>query len=562
MDRAPQIPPATLTGRSAFLRMLIDEGVDHLFGNPGTTELPVMDALVEYPEMKYVLGLQESLVVAMADGYARATNRLAACNVHVAPGLGNAMGSLYNAKFYGSPLIVTAGQHEQGHGLTEPLLYDPLVPIAQPMVKWATEVTRLADLPRIVRRAAKIATTPPTGPVFISLPGDILDDSGAIDLGRPTRVEAATRPAERTIQALAAALLQARSPVLIAGHEISTRSAFPQAKQLAELLGAPVYQQTVAYGAHYPSEHVAYMGELTRAQAKVRAALEPHDLVLCLGADLLRMSVHSPVDPLPASMRVLQISERDWELGKNYPAEIAVKADVKETLIALNAELARVRAPERAAQAVQRLQELASRNWSAKRARASEDAAQLANVSPLDPRFLTCQLSDALPADAVLVDEGLTTSFPLLGFLRYRDPKSFFGLASGGIGFACPGAVGISLGLPDRPVVALIGDGSAMYSIQALWTAAHLKRPITYVIANNSSYRILKERQLARRGNDAFFGMDMRQPSIDFVALAQSMGVRAQRVTRPGEFGETLRAAIAAGDTNLIEVSVSDGFGG
>lgn len=561
MDRAPHPTRATITGRSAFLRMLIDEGVDHLFGNPGTTELPVMDALVEYPELKYVLGLQESLVVAMADGYARATNRLAACNVHVAPGLGNAMGSLYNAKFYGSPLIVTAGQHELGHGLTEPLLYDPLVPIAQPMVKWATEVTRLADLPRIVRRAAKIATTPPTGPVFISLPGDILDDEAPLDLGRPTRVDAATRPTDDTLRRMASLLLQARSPVLLAGHEISTRDAFAEATALAELLGAPVYQQTVAYGAHFPSEHPAYMGELTRAQAKVRAALEPHDLMLCIGADVLRMSVHSPIDPLPAHTRVLQISERDWELGKNYAAEMAVKADVKETLAALNAEIVRQRSAERAGQSAQRLRDLAARNWTAKRARLAEEVQPAMTTVPMDPRCLVRELSDALPADAVLVDEGLTSSFSLLSFLRYRDPKSFFGLASGGIGFAVPGAVGISLGLPSRPVVALIGDGSAMYSIQALWTAAHLKRPITYVIANNSSYRILKERQMARRGNAAFFGMDMREPAIDFVALARSLGVSATRVTRAADVRDALRAGIASGMTNLIDVGVSDGFG-
>ncbi|MFN0314954.1 MAG: thiamine pyrophosphate-binding protein, partial [Burkholderiales bacterium] len=286
MDRAPLPTKVNLAGRSAFLRLLIDEGVDHLFGNPGTTELPIMDALYEYPELRYVLGLQEALVVSMADGYARATNKLAACNVHVAPGLGNAMGSLYSAKFYGSPLIVTAGQHEQGHGLTEPLLYDPLVPIAQPMVKWATEVTRLADLPRIVRRAAKVATTPPTGPVFISLPGDILDDEAPLDLGRSTRVDAVTRPSDETLQRLAGALLSARNPVLVAGHEICTREAFAEATELAELLGAPVYQQTVAYAAHFPSEHVCYMGELTRSQPRVRAALEPHDVALFMGADV------------------------------------------------------------------------------------------------------------------------------------------------------------------------------------------------------------------------------------------------------------------------------------
>jgi benzoylformate decarboxylase len=155
-----------ITGRSAFLALLKDEGVTHLFGNPGTTELPVMHALKEHPDLTYVMAMQESLVVAMADGYSRASGKLTACNVHVAPGLGNAMGSLYNAKFTGTPMILTAGQQEQGHGLTEPLLYDPLVPIAQPLVKWAVEVTRLEDLPRIMRRAAKVAMTPPTGPVI------------------------------------------------------------------------------------------------------------------------------------------------------------------------------------------------------------------------------------------------------------------------------------------------------------------------------------------------------------------------------------------------------------
>jgi benzoylformate decarboxylase len=164
----------TITGRSAFLALLKDEGVTTLFGNPGTTELPIMHALAEHPDLGYVLGLQESVVIGMADGFTRASGRLTSCNVHVAPGLGNAIGAIYTAMMSGTPMIVTAGQQEQGHGLTEPLLYAPLVPIATPVVKWATEVTRIEDLPRIMRRAAKIATTAPTGPVFISLPGDIL----------------------------------------------------------------------------------------------------------------------------------------------------------------------------------------------------------------------------------------------------------------------------------------------------------------------------------------------------------------------------------------------------
>ena len=173
----------SLTGRAAFLSLLASEGVEVMFGNPGTTELAIMEALSAQSSIEFVLGLQEAIVVGMADGYARAANRLAACNVHVAPGLGNALGSLYNAQFIGSPVLITAGQQEQGFGLTEPMLYAPLVPMAAPFVKWAVEVTRVQDLPRIVRRAVKVALTPPTGPVFLSLPGDILDSTAELDLG-------------------------------------------------------------------------------------------------------------------------------------------------------------------------------------------------------------------------------------------------------------------------------------------------------------------------------------------------------------------------------------------
>src|SRR3954447_16953699 len=197
------------TGRAAFLQLLADEGVTHLFGNPGTTELAIMEAVPQFPQLKFVLGLQEASVVAMADGYCRASGKLAAANVHVMPGLGNAMGALYNAKFAGSPIILTAGQQEQGHGLLEPMLYEPLVPVAQPLVKWAIEVTRAADLPRILHRAAKIALTPPTGPVFLSLPGDVLDASLELDMGRAVRVDTAFSPGEGTVEKIARMLLGA-----------------------------------------------------------------------------------------------------------------------------------------------------------------------------------------------------------------------------------------------------------------------------------------------------------------------------------------------------------------
>jgi benzoylformate decarboxylase len=547
------------TGRRAFLQLLADEGVTHLFGNPGTTELAIMEAVPDFPQLKFVLGLQESVVMAMADGFGRASGRLAAANVHVMPGLGNAMGALYNAKFWGSPVILTAGQQEQGHGLLEPMLYEPLVPVAQPLAKWAVEVTRAADLPRILHRAAKIALTPPTGPVFLSLPGDVLDESLELDMGRPVRVEAASRPAEGVLDNLVHRISEAKNPAILAGHELATREAFAEAAELAELLGAAVYGSSIPYSAQFPAEHPAFMGTFPRAQKQVRAALEAHDLLICLGADLLRMSVYSPVEPLPPELPVIHVSERAHELGKNYRTDIAVQADVKQTLLSL-LPLLKLKADRRVAE--QRLQAMKPRNWSAQRDKARVEAMLAAETSPIDPQYLALRFTETLPRDAVVVDEGLVSTYSLPKFLAVRGPRDYYGLASGGLGFAVPGAVGISMALPDRPIAVIVGDGSAMYAIQGLWTAAHHKLPITYLVANNRGYRIIKERLVSFRKTDRFTGMDLRDPDIDFVSLAASFGLAARRVTDPQDLGPALREAFASGQPNLIDVRVADGFGG
>ena len=551
----------TIFGREAFLALLESEGVTHLFGNPGTTELPIMAALPDRPAMTYVMALQEALVVAMADGFSRASGRLSACNVHVAPGLGNAMGSLFNANWMGSPIVVTAGQQEQGHGLTEPMLYAPLVPIAQPLVKWAVEVNRLQDLPRIVRRAAKVAMTPPTGPVFISLPGDVLNEQDALELGQPTRVDTAGRPTDEALERLADRLLAARRPVLLAGHEIATSDALEEAAAVADALGAPVYQQTVCDGAHFLSEHPAFMGGLSREQRDVRETLAPYDLMFCMGSDVLRMSVFSETDPLPDGMALVQIGLRDWEMGKNYPAEIALRADVKETLAALADTIRRKRGAEGEGKAAEALAALGTSNWSAKREALRARTLARADVTPIPPELAMLRIVDALPKDAAIVEEGILSGRSLPALYPFRDSKALFGLGSGGIGFAMAGAVGVQMALKDRPVVAVVGDGSAMYSIQALWTAANARLPITYVIANNGGYRIIKERLKAFHGVEQYTGMEFKDPTIDFTGLARSMGVAAHRVADPDEIGPAIAESTRRDGPTLLDVVVDDGFG-
>ena len=518
-----------------------------------------MHALNDHKDLSYVLGLQESVVVAMADGFARASGSLTACNVHVAPGLGNAIGSIYNAYKSGSPLIITAGQQEQGHGLTEPLLYGPMIDMAKPVVKWAYEISRIEDMPRVIHRAAKIATTAPTGPVFLSLPGDILNQETQIALGLPTRVNTVGRPTDCSLEQLTNTILASKSPVIIAGSEVVSSDAQNAVATLADTLGAPVYQQTVPSGAHFISEHPTFMGSLTRDQKRVRNALEPYDLMLAIGCDILQMSVWSPIDPLPPELEIVQIGLRDWEIGKNYSVKVALRHDVRETLDALVPLLIKQGGQGLKDRASAGLKSLGSSNWLTNRAESIKKASQNSGSQPIEPEWLMMALSNQLTENCIVVDEGLTAAKSLLDFMPLRDRYSYFGMVSGGIGWGIAAAIGVQLAQPNRRVVAIIGDGSAMYSPQALWTAAHLRLPITFVILNNRGYRILKERLIAFHSDNRFIGMDFKNPPIDIAALSTALGTPGTQINQPAEFIDCFVESLKTPGPSLLEVMVEPG---
>ena len=547
-----------ITGRSAFLALLKDEGVTHLFGNPGTTELPVMHALAEHPELTYVMSMHESLVVGMADGFARASGKLGACNVHAAPGLGNAMGSLFNAKFTNTPLILTAGQQELGHGLTEPLLFDNLVRMAEPLVKWAVEVTRLEDLPRIVRRAAKVAMTPPMGPVFISLPGDILNNEGGIELGATTRIDTRVRPGDDLLEALAARIMKSERPVIIAGDEIGQSDALAEAARFAEAIGAPVMQQGFSSSACFLSESPCYIGLLPKDQPSTRKVLAEHDLMIVLGCDPLRTSVSSTVDPLPEGLATIEIALGDWDMAKNYPVELAVRADIKETLRALTPLLVKKGGAAFKERAAKRVKAIEPRNWTAKRAKLVAAIEARPPTKPIDVDAFMLALVSALPDDVVLVHEGFTSTHHLTDLYAFRDRYCFHNGGSGGIGWSIPASVGVAMAQPKRPVVNVVGDGSAMFSIQALWTIAHHKLPVTTVICNNGGYRIIKRRLKSFHKSEHFVGMDFADPPVDFVGMATAMGMAARRITDTAEIGPAVAEAMRSGKPMLLDVVVDN----
>lgn len=554
---------AVIAGKQAFLALLKQEGVELLFGNPGTTELPLMDALAGQDTIRYILALHEGVAVAMADGYALAAGKLAVVNVHISPGLGNAMGMLYDAAKAGSPLLLTAGQHDQSFNLTEPILWSDLPPVARPYVKWAYEVRRLADLPRAVHRAAKAALTPPTGPVFLSVPMDILTAEGEVDLGAPTRVDSRIRGGPAAVAAAAELLARARRPVIIAGDAVARSDAHAELVEVAELIGAPVYAERLAYTCNFPSSSPLFQGEIPRPPSDIRALLARHDVLFSVGGSLFLLSLPTEVDPMPPGLPVIHLDLDPWEIGKNYPATVGLFGDPKASLPALAQAIRRHLTPADREAAGRRLadaREAKERAVAELRARARQERDRM----PIPPLVLQEALADHLPPDAVLVDESLSSGIGQRWLLKSEDPRSFFGLHGGGIGWGLPGALGVKLALPDRPVVALIGDGGAMYTNQALWTAAHYHLSVVVVLINNASYRILKQRTHALRGISArtgrYVGMDLACPRIDFIGLARALGVPGERVEKAADIGPALSRALARGGPSLIDVEVDGSF--
>ncbi len=552
-----------ISGKRAFLELLRQEGVEVIFGNPGTTELPLMDALAVETAPRYMLGLQEGAVMAMAGGYAQASGKLAAVNIHVAPGLGNAMGMLYDAQKAGAPLLVTAGQHDQSFAVTEPILWAELPEIARPFVKWAVEVRRLADLPRLLHRAAKTALAPPTGPVFLSIPGDILNAEADIDLGRPTRIGPGLRGDAAAIAAAARLLAAAEHPVILAGDSVARSGALAELVELAEAIGAPVHLEGIDNSTPFPSSHPLFRGPITRLAPQIRKTLAQHDLLLSIGGDLLTMSLPSEIEAMPPGLRIIHLDSDPWQLGKNYPTEVAILADPKAALPELTAAVAAAMSEE--------AKRVAGRRQNALRAGIAEELAALkaralaeAGKPLIQPLALWQAIGEMLPKDVVIVEETLSSGPGLRQLVACDDSKSFFGMRGGGIGWGLPAAIGVKLALPHRPVLALIGDGSAMYNCQALWTAAHERLAVVFLILNNGGYRILKQRLNALRGHAAqtgrYVAMNLEEPAIDFLALARSMGVEAERAQTLAEVRKALAAALAAKTPTLIDVALDPSF--
>jgi benzoylformate decarboxylase len=550
-----------MTGKQALFEQLVADGVRHVFGNPGTTEEGFLDLLQDYPQIEFVLALHEGVAVSMADAYARFTRRPAFVEVHIAPGLGNALGMLHNARVGNSPLVLYAGQSSTRSLFQEPHLSGPLVDMARPICKWAAEIQHPADVAQALRRAFKIANEPPEGPVFLSLPMDTLDgEADDVEIVPTSYTRWRTRPDPAALEEAAGLLLEARHPMLIVGNGVSQSGAQQELASVAELLGAGViagYASDFVISANHP----LYVGSAGLVKPNVlKNMLTDCDVLLAVGTPVFQFIFPEPIDRvLSPDTQLIHIDLDTWQIGKNVPPRLGIVGDPKAALGELKQILHQRQTPSQAEAATRRRAEV-SEHTRARRERGSERARQRWDSVPISAPRLMHELKAALPPNALIFAEAITNRGALEAALEPDEPGLIANVRGGGIGPGLPGSLGAQLACPERKVVGVCSDGAAMYSITALWTAAHHRIPVTYVMLNNASYRILKLNMRDYLGSAAtnrrFVAMDLTDPDLRFDRLAEAMGVPAWRVERPADLPAALRSALETQGPSLVDVVI------
>lgn len=526
-------------GKVAVFEQFAADGITTMFGNPGTVEQGFLDVLESVPDFGYVLALQETVAIAVADGFARAGARPALVQLHSGVGLGNGIGMLYQAKRGHSPLVVVAGESGVRYDAMDAQMAADLVAMARPVTKYATRVLDPSSVLRVLRRAVKLAMTPPRGPVFVALPMDVLDELTA-EAVVPTVIPNRTvTPQADDIAAAVELLADAGNPVILMGDGVSVSHAQQELTRVAELLRAPVYGVDNSEWNMDP-RHPLFQGNTGHMFGEDSAAkLSDVDAVLVVGTYVFPEVFPSLGNPFPPGARIVHVDLDDYEIAKNHPVDIALVADPKPTLAALATGLADT---GRAARTYE-----------------PRPLPELTDDSPLMAVF-AAELANQAGDDLIVVDEALTASPHLTAHLPRRRPGTYFATRGGSLGIGIPGAIGAKIARPDAPVVGFTGDGGSMYTIQALWTAARHNVAAKFVICNNHRYQLLddnidryfQERDIAQHVHPS--GFDLAEPEIGFVALAEGLGVPAVRVDKPEQAPAAVARMLAHDGPFLVDL--------
>jgi benzoylformate decarboxylase len=537
--------------RDILIDILRDEGVTHIFGNPGSTEMPLMDALVDAADLTYVLGLQEATAVGMADGWALASGKVGFVNLHAMGGLGNAMGVLVASKASETPLVVTAGQQDTRHLMSEPWLSGDLVGLAAPVVKWAREVRRGEDLGQALRRAFAIARTPPGGPVFLSLPMDVLDQQVAGPIppaSAPPRL--GPSPDAKALGERLAGLDPQKVFVLL-GDDLPA-SASEGVVAFAESGGFPVLGAQLTSRSAFPSAHPCWAGVMKPDFAWMRAKFADAKAVVLVGGRALVAYPYREERPVPEGVAFLHVSDNAEAFGREHAADMALLGDIGGTL----ADAARAIRAKGGVGVAARLADLRARRKTSDDALRAKILAEPGGPMSADAAVLAAL--DACPEGALIANDSAATFGAVQDLMKTRPGRYFFS-RGGVLGCNMPAAVGAAIATRDW-VVSFVGDGGAMYSPQALWSAAHYRTKVIFVVFNNRRYGVLQNvaRSLGYANAVAgkFVGMETVDPAIDFSALAASMGTPYARAHDREAVLAAFAEAVTRDGPSLIEIPI------
>lgn len=550
-----------MRGGQVFMESLLLHGVDAIFGNPGTTENSLLDRLIDYPQLPYYVALHEGVAVCAASFHAQATGRTGVANLHVAPGLGNAIGMMYGALKAASPLIVTAGQQDTRMRFHNPLLSHDLVAMAEPVTKFSAEPQNADEMGPLLNRAFKIANEPPCGPVFIALPVNVMEQETAVGPSSTGPLLAGVASPD-AISRATALILDSRNPCLVVGDEASRQGGLGELVALAETTGATVYHQGLRGHVCFPNRHPNYRGRTPFEAAAVKKLLSAHDLVLLIGGNFFEDVWYDNTSHMPEGARVIQFENSQHRLALSLPLDLGVAGELKQTLGNLVSGLREHAGADYQAARDERSSALRA-DYEAKLTAAQATLEKLHDASPMAPVRALHELGQSAPDDAIIVDESITASLEVAHHFEETENGDYHGGRGGGIGQGIAGAIGVQVANPDRRVVAISGDGSAMYSIQALWTAAHHALPIIFVILSNREYRVLKHNLDIYRArfdigsNKPYPHMDLTSPTLGFPEMASGMGVPGETVTEAGEIAEAMARARSTEGPYLIEIVIS-----
>lgn len=542
-----------VTGARALLNMLRAAGVDRVFGNPGTTELPLLDELVTFNGIHYHLVLQESVATGMADGYAQASGRVGVLGLHVTGGAGNAIGLLYNAARAGTPLLVLSGQQDTRLSLQEPFLYSDMVRWMRPHVKWSYEVVHPRDLPRALRRAISEALAPPTGPVFLAVPLDVLRaDAVPVEDAVPHYLPTGY-PGPEALAPVSATLRQASNPLIVAGDRVAHAGAEGELLAFAEVTRWPVALEPYPGRFIFPNCHPLAGGPLPRFAAALRERLAPHDVVLAIGFTPFEHFLYDGVDPIPAGTRIIHLDVAPAFIGRNHPVAAGAAGDLRALLHVLVEGAGTGRGTRRTGFPGDRPQT----DWAVR----DTDSRAVERIVSGPYEAVADGVAAALRDEDVLVEEAISGRVAVLDRIPRSLTGTFFGQKGGTIGWGLPAALGVKIARPDRRVVLVVGDGALLMAAQGLWTAAQEEIAVAIVVLNNRGYGILKQ-GLASLAGDAvrhgiYPGTDIS--GVDLVALARSFGVTGERIEgdgrpRSADVTAALGRALAARAPYLIDV--------